>query len=641
MTPSRGSLPDRLGILLALGICAGAAFWIADGVAPWDGDRSNVWHHYEYLADAFMGGHTYLPVQPPPELLKLRDPYDPVANAPYRLWDASLYQGKYYLYYGPAPAIALMVPWRILTGHRLPQRMAVAIFAAAGLAALALLLWEVRLACFPGLSGAALGGILFVAFHAAWLPVILRRPGFWELPIVAAAACLWWALYFLWRFRESGGRPGWAAAAGAALALMMGCRATTVFEAGFVLLLLLAPFPGLAPGKIARLRAAAIAAALVLAGGIALLAYNHARFGRWLEFGQSYMLTGDDNRGARLFNPSYIPFNAWTYLSSVPEFGPYFPFVHGAWPARFPPGYLMFEAMYGAFFAVPVQFAAAAGLLWAWRSRRDPAMQGAALAVAGAAASTLFAGAILFCWQGACSRYIVELVAGWTVATSVGLMALFGSDAPVRFGRPARALAVAAACWSVACVWLASAEFRGFMRVTNPATYRAVGHALDYPSLWWIRMKAIRFGPVDVDVRIPDASPVGRTILVASGFPEKVNQLAIERVGRDQVRLILAGNADSVLETQPFAVGDGQLQLRLAAPWLYPPAEHPYWDDVNEATRVELQTLFFLDRGAGALSTHSSRSFETSGFEPDVRDAPGPAPGLPYVEALRLAPLRP
>jgi hypothetical protein len=88
-------------------------------------------------------------------------------------------------------------------------------------------------------------------------------------------------------------------------------------------------------------------------------------------------------------------------------------------------------------------------------------------------------------------------------------------------------------------------------------------------------------------------------------------------------------------------VGDGQLQLRLAAPWLYPPAEHPYWDGFGEAARVELQTLFSVDRGARALSTHSGRSFEASGFEPDVRDAPGPAPGLPYVEALRLAPLRP
>jgi hypothetical protein len=73
----------------------------------------NAWHHYEYLAEGFLRGHTYLPVEPDPRLLQLSDPYDPVANRPYRLWDASLYHGRYYLYYGPAPAITLMLPWRL------------------------------------------------------------------------------------------------------------------------------------------------------------------------------------------------------------------------------------------------------------------------------------------------------------------------------------------------------------------------------------------------------------------------------------------------------------------------------------------------------------------------------------------------
>jgi hypothetical protein len=85
------------------------------GVSPWRGDTRNVWHHYEYLAEGFVHGHTYLPLQPAPQLLALKDPYDPAANAPYRLWDATLYNGRYYLYFGPAPLI-LFLPWRILTG---------------------------------------------------------------------------------------------------------------------------------------------------------------------------------------------------------------------------------------------------------------------------------------------------------------------------------------------------------------------------------------------------------------------------------------------------------------------------------------------------------------------------------------------
>ncbi|HXQ79978.1 MAG TPA: hypothetical protein VN775_01610, partial [Opitutaceae bacterium] len=112
----------------ALGACALLLFWIADGARAFDGDRRDAWHHYEYLVDGFLKGQTSLSVEPAPELLRLRDPYDPSQNRPWQLWDASLYRGKYYLYFGPTPVL-VMLPWRVVTGHHLPQRLAVAVFA--------------------------------------------------------------------------------------------------------------------------------------------------------------------------------------------------------------------------------------------------------------------------------------------------------------------------------------------------------------------------------------------------------------------------------------------------------------------------------------------------------------------------------
>jgi hypothetical protein len=633
-----GNAMARIALGTALAACVAAVFWLSNAVAPWDGDRNNMWHHYEYLAEGFLRGHTYLPVEPAPELLSLKDPYDPAANARSRLWDASLFRGKYYLYFGPGPAVALMIPWRIATGHMLPQRMAVGVFAAAGLAALARLIWGVRRRHFPGLSGFATGAILFVAFHAAWLPVVLRRPGVWELPIVSAAACLWWALYFLWRFRDSGGRTGWAVALGASLALLLGCRITHVFGAVLILLLLLAPFGGAPPGERRRWKAAFLAAALVCAAAIALLLYNWNRFGSWLEFGQSYQLAGSEVRGVRFYNPSYLAFNLWTYLLALPEFGPYFPFLHGAWPDRFPEGYVMYEAMYGALFVMPVHLAGLAALAWAFRSRSEPSARATAITIAAAAGSTVFAGAVLFCWQAACSRYIAELFAGWTVATALGLMVVFGSDGARRFGRAARVLAAAAACWTIACVCLASAEFRGFMRQTNPGTYAVLAHALDYPSQWWIQDHGIRFGPEDVVVRIPPSSPRAETVLLATGFPEKANQLILDRLDEGHVRLVLSWNQDSVLETPPLAVPAGRLRLRLSAPWLYPPPDHPYWDRYRDSSqRLGLQTLFSLDLAHGAYSVHSDRFFDAAGFEPAVQVDPGPETRSPYVESIRRA----
>jgi hypothetical protein len=622
-----------LALWLSFGICAASVFWIADGVAPWDVDTHNVWHHYEYLAEGFASGHTYLSLEPPQELLNLKDPYDPAANLKYRLWDASLFRGKYYLYYGPAPALALMVPWRIATGHMLPQRFAVAIFAAAGLAALALLLWDVRQRCFPGLSGPALGAILITAFHATWLPVVVRRPAFWELPIVSAAACLWWALYFLWKFRDSGGRTRWAAAVGVSLALLIGCRVNCLFVAGAILLFLLVPFGS---PRATKWGAAAAAAAFVTAAGLALLAYNWARFGSFVEFGRSYQLWGRDERGLPFLQPSFIPFNAWTYLLSLPNVGPYFPFLHGTWPSWFPKGYVGYEEMYGASFAMPVHLAGIAALAWAWRSRTISQFRAAGIALAAAVCSSALAGAILFCWLGACSRYITELFAGWVIATSLGMMVVFGSVGPARFGRLARLATAAAACWTIACVWLASAEFRGFMKQTNPRTYAAVAHALDYPSQWWIELRGIHFAPVDITVRIPDPSSRSETVLVASGFPERLNQLIIRPVDDTHVQLILNSNWFSVLEAPALPVRGGRLELRLSAPWLYPPSEHPFWDRVgDQARRTELGTLFSLQVGPDIYSTHSVHRFDPSGFEPTVLDSSHAGQGTPYVESLR------
>ena len=66
--------------------------------------------YYNLLVDGFRHGHLYLPVKPEPELLALENPYDPVANAAYRLLDPSLYNGRYYLYFGPVPAVVRSCP---------------------------------------------------------------------------------------------------------------------------------------------------------------------------------------------------------------------------------------------------------------------------------------------------------------------------------------------------------------------------------------------------------------------------------------------------------------------------------------------------------------------------------------------------
>ena len=55
--------------------------------------------YYDTLAAAFLSGQLYLKTVPDPELLALPNPYDPSKNEKFRLHDASLYNGRYYLYF--------------------------------------------------------------------------------------------------------------------------------------------------------------------------------------------------------------------------------------------------------------------------------------------------------------------------------------------------------------------------------------------------------------------------------------------------------------------------------------------------------------------------------------------------------------
>jgi hypothetical protein len=293
--------------------------------------------------------------------------------------------------------------------------------------------------------------------------------------------------------------------------------------------------------------------------------------------------------------------------------------------------------MYGVLFMMPVHLAGLAAVAWVWRARGQEAARPAGIVIAAATAASALALGSLSCWAGVCSRYIVELMAGWTAVTSIGLMAVLGGGQ--RPGRARRVLACAAACWTVACVWLASADFRGFMKQTNPVAYGTLAHALDYPSEWWIKARGVRFGPVDLGVRIPPSSPRGETVLVAGGISERVNQLVLARESGSRARLILNGNEDTVLDTGGFAAPPGLLHVRLAAPWLYPPPEHPYWDRIQDPSRrLALQTLFSIDWGEGARSVHSVRAFDAAGMAPEVRGAGSADPRAPFVESVAAVP---
>jgi hypothetical protein len=215
-------------------------------------------------------------------------------------------------------------------------------------------------------------------------------------------------------------------------------------------------------------------------------------------------------------------------------------------------------------------------------------------------------------------------------------MAIFGSDVGARPSRTIRAFAVLASLWSVGCVWLASAEFRGFMAQTNPRAYAAAAHLLDYPGLWASRATGAQFGPMDLAIRAPGPGENADCVLLASGRVQRLNQLVLSPAGGGRFTLRLVENEHRVLSSPPLDAHDGVIRARVAAPWLYPPAASPYWDGVEPALRGGLQTLFSIAWDGGSVSVHSPHSADPVGFEPAVRRSPE-RPGGPYVEGIAHA----
>ncbi|MCX6934392.1 MAG: hypothetical protein NTZ29_17185, partial [Verrucomicrobia bacterium] len=416
-----------LSCFLAWLLCSALYFWTAESISEKAKEETDPWHHYAHLVDGYLAGHTHLSRAPAPELLALADPYDPKTNADYRAWDASLYQGKFYLYFGPAPALLTMLPWKLLTGHMLPQWAAAAWLSIAGFGVLSLLLAGIRRQWFPATTPAQLGCAVLLAGHICWLPVILRRPAFWELPIITAVALFWSALYCLWRFRPDRPSALWALAGGTALALMPAARPTYAIAAIF--LIAFWAWPLLRPRLDGpRLRVLAALFAPPVAAAVSLVAYNVLRFGRPLEFGQGYQLWGADFRGIDLFSAGNVLTNVWFYLCALPDLSPYFPFLRTVNQGALPAGYLGTEELPGLLFTMPALLLGAVAL---GTLALRPAGPGSRVVFAATCGGGI-TGITLLLFGGACSRYIVELLGGWTLLTGLGALALFANPSPRR-----------------------------------------------------------------------------------------------------------------------------------------------------------------------------------------------------------------
>lgn len=283
--------------------------------------------YYAALAANLLHGRTTLPVRPRPELLRLEDPYDPQENHLYRSQDASLYKGRYYLYFGVVPAVTLFLPYRLMTGHNLSSRVAVPVFCIAGY-----------------LTSCAL--FFFIARHNRWaLPfwlqcaivvslgsmslvcILLRRPAFYEVAIAAGYFLVMAGFLALAKAILVGrARRKWLLLSGILLGAAVGCRPHLVVTCAIVL-------GALAFRERRNIPLVIAMATGMMVCGIALAWYNYVRFDNPLEFGRSYQLTEFPNNPRSSyhgleFNPEVSLQSAKEFLLLTPKVNRHPPFFH-------------------------------------------------------------------------------------------------------------------------------------------------------------------------------------------------------------------------------------------------------------------------------------------------------------------------
>jgi len=307
-------------------------------------NRSDLGGYYNLLARGFTEGHLYLPLEPDARLLALPNPLDPYAPGDIpKLFDAVLYNRRYYLYHGAGPAIMLFLPWLSYTGHDLPESFALFLFCLGGYLFAALTLVTMLRMADVSPPAWILGIMLLALGFCQSIPFLLSRVWVYEVAIGGGYFCVAAGLFFFARSQLSA-RPFWPAASGLMFGMAVACRPNLIVAAAIALVAVILSL---------RRRAVPFIAALLLVAAM-VADYNYRRFGSIFEFGLNYQITGPGQGQLHPRLANVLP-GFYYMLLARPEFTKIFPWVLLPFPARdFPrPSQYFIEPIAGALFLAP------------------------------------------------------------------------------------------------------------------------------------------------------------------------------------------------------------------------------------------------------------------------------------------------
>lgn len=470
--------PSRLRLIVsacAVLVCVAVVLWVQAALAglPEHGFRAapNSQLTQAYTS-ALAAGQSHLQQSPDPRLLALPNPYDPAKNGGLGLLDVSLYQQRYYLYFGIVPWVLVLVPWFKITGTHLSDAGAIWIFCSVGFACYGLALFQIWRRWFRSVSSLILAAAvaLLAVCTSTW--VLLDLPQMTQIPSAAAYGCLGFAwLGIICAEVHPTSRRLWLGLALFGAALTMGCRPNyapvVTLMAGWAAFQIWSHQPASQ-----RLRSLLWVFLPLIIVGALLAGFNYLRFGNPLEFGFSYQLVAVNRAaGEGEMSARYLAFNLHRYLFGGARWTDYFPFIAGEAPGPFPlpAGHDASDQIYGLLWVTPVVLLGAAAF---FRQTLPPIRTLALLTLFVGVANLLLLGA----FGGSAYRYPADFLPSLSLTATIGLFGLASiSSAWLRrlsltLASGLLAWSAAASLWVVASLYdqLAAQHPQAFARLAQP-----------------------------------------------------------------------------------------------------------------------------------------------------------------------------
>ncbi len=329
------------GIFICTAIAAYSLWYASAGLFP---NFPAVDNAYLDLGESFLHGQIALLEKPDPRLIHLPNPYDPAQrDMPYP-WDASYYQGKFYLYWGPVPALAFAAVEGI--AHVRPAGSLPVLFC---YVVLPFILLAIFFRIWRRTSAPAFSPGLFVLLSFINLPFLflLGRPVVYETSILAGQFFLLLGLLCWMNYMADPIQKGWLVPAGLAWGLALGSRYNLLISVVVYMTVALIQITREVDGEPARKKALLLLVPLIFCV-LGLGVYNFSRFGNPLETGFRYQLStavapdGD-------YSLSNLPSNLYVYFFFPMRRATSFPFIL----STLPPGSKFDEITSGLFYSTP------------------------------------------------------------------------------------------------------------------------------------------------------------------------------------------------------------------------------------------------------------------------------------------------